>query len=135
MLTIWIYSLTYHGLDICHQMIKTGPDNTDQLATSIDCHRVRPLVVVPIPLLHASLHLSCVVGSQGQVLETTTSGHGTRGDEVIEGETVEGPKCTPQTLHGLIDCLSQWIDSIGIVTGGLSVLDIVSHLELLEALR
>ena len=64
-----------------------------------------------------------------------TSGHGTRGDKIIEGKTVEGLKCTPQTLHGLIDCLSLWVGPVQIITGSLGILDVVTCLEMLEALH
>ena len=114
-------------------MIKAGPNNTDQLTTSIDRPQVRPLVVAPIPLLRASLHLSRIVGSQGQALETTTSGHRPGRNEVIEGETVKGSEHTPQTLHSLEDRLGRQISPVRIVTGGPSILDIVMRLEALEA--
>ena len=116
-------------------MIKPGPDDTDQLTTSVDCPQVWPLIVTPVPLLRASLHLSRVVGSQGQTLKTMTCGHRPRGNEVVEGETVKGTECAPRTLHCLINCLSQRICPVGIVTGGLGVLNVVPHLEMLKALR
>ena len=130
-----IYSSTYNGLDIRHQMIKAGSDYTDQLTTRINCRRVWPLIIAPVPLLCALLHLSCVVGSQRQTLEMTTSGHGTRGNKVVQGETIERTKGTPRTLHSLIDCLGGWITPIGIVTGGPGILDVVPCLETLKALR
>ena len=54
-----IHSSTYHGLDICHRMVQTSTNNPHQLMTCIDCCGVWPLVVMPIPLLCALLHLSC----------------------------------------------------------------------------
>ena len=116
-------------------MIKAGPNNTDQLTTSIDHPQVWPLIVTPIPLLRALLHLSHIVRSQGQALETTTSGHGTRRNEVVEGETIKGSEHTPWTLHSLVDHLSRQIGPGRIVTGNPGVLDIVPRLESLEALR
>ena len=85
--------------------------------TCIDCCGVQPLVVMPIPLLCALLHLSCVVGSQGQVLQMMTSGHRIRRDEVIKGQSIQGTERTPRTLYGLIDRLGQRIGRIWIVTG------------------
>ena len=115
-------------------MIKTGPDDTDQLTTSVDCPRVWPLVVAPVPLLHALLHLSHVVGRQEQTLETTMSGHGTRRDEVVQQQRIQGAEHTPQTLNGLVDRLGRRIGHVGIVMSSLSVLDVVSRLELFEAI-
>ena len=115
-------------------MVNNGPNNTNQLLTSVDHPQVRPLVVASIPLLHASLHLSHVVGSQGQTLKMTMSGYGTSRDEVVQGKSVEGTESTPRTLHGLIDRFSQGINPVWIIMGGLSILDIVTHLEVFEAL-
>ena len=131
----WIHSSTYHRLNICHWMIKAGPDDTDQLLTSVDHSGVWPLVVMSVPLLHASLHLSHVVGSHGQTLKTTTSGHRTRRDEVVQGQIIKGTEHTPWTLHGLIDHLSQRIGTIWIIMGSPSILDVVAALEPLEALH
>ena len=127
--------MTYHGLDICHRMVQTHTNNPNQLVTSIDCCGIRPLVVAPVPLLRASLHLSCIVGSQGQMLKTTTSGHGTRRNEVVERKPIKGPKRIPRTLYSLVNRLSQRIGSIRIIMGGPSILDIVSCLELFETLH
>ena len=69
------------------------------------------------------------------MLHSTTSGHGTRSDEVVKGETVEGSEHTPRTLNSLLNCLGQQIGPIWIITGGLSVLDVVVTLESLEALH
>ena len=102
--------------------------------TRINCPGVWPLVVTPVPLLCASLHLSHVVGSQRQTLEMTTSGHGPRGDEVVQWQTIKGTESTPWTLDSLVYHLGQQIGPIRIVTGGLSILDIVATLESLEAL-
>ena len=115
-------------------MIKAGSDDADQLTTNVDCCQVQPLVVALVPLLSASFHLSCIVGSQGQVLQTTMSGHQSGGDEVVKGQTVKGSESTPQTLHSLVNSFSQWVDPLRIVMSGLSILDIVSCLESLEAL-
>ena len=131
----WIYSLTDHRLYICHQMIKAGPDNTNQLTTNVDHRGVWPLVVMPVPLLCALFHLSCIVGRQGQTLQPMMSGHRTRRNEVVQGQTIKGTEHTPQTLDSLVDCLSQQIIPIGIIAGGPGVLDVVPHLETLEALH
>ena len=82
----------------------------------------------------ALLHLCHVVGSQGQTLETTTSGHRPRGNEVVQRQTIEGTECTPQTFDSLIHRLSRRIDPPRIVAGNSSILDIVATLESLEAL-
>ena len=115
-------------------MIKTGPDDTDQLMTSVDRLQIWPLVITPVLLLRASLHLSRVIGCQGQMLETTTSGHGTGGNEVVQEESIKGMESAPWTLNGLVDCLSRRINRIWIVTSSSGVLDILLPLELLEAL-
>ena len=116
-------------------MIKTGPNDTDQLSTSVDRPRVWPLVVASVPLLRASLHLSRVIGSQGQTLQTTMSGHRPRGDEVIQRQAIEGTEHTPQTLDSLVDCLGRRIGPVWIVTSRPSVLDVVTILETLETFR
>ena len=87
-------------------MVQTSTHDPDQLTTRIDRLGVWPLVIAPIPLLCTLLHLSHIVRSQGQALETTTSGHGTRRNEVVEGETIKGSEHTPWTLHSLVDHLS-----------------------------
>ena len=69
------------------------------------------------------------------MLEMTMSGHRTRRDKVIEGKTIKGPESAPQTLHSLIDCLSQWISPVGIVMGGPGILDVEPCLELFKALH
>ena len=115
-------------------MIKASPDNTDQLTTHVNHPRVWPLVITPAPLLHASLHLSHVVGSQRQALETTTSGHRTRRDEVVQQQGIQGTERTPWTLHSLVDDFGQQIGWVGIVASGPGILDVVPSLELLEAL-
>ena len=50
-----------------------------------------PLVVAPIPLLCAAFHLCSIVGHQGQALGMMASHNGSRSDETLEGESVEGP--------------------------------------------
>ena len=126
--------MTYHGLDICHRMVQTGTNNPHKLTTRIDGCRVWPLVIAPIPLLCASLHLSHIIGSQGQALETTMHSHQSRGNKVIEGKTIKGMESTPWTLNSLIDHLSQRVGPVQIITSGSGILDVVPHLELLEAL-
>ena len=116
-------------------MIKTSPNDTNQLSTSVDHPQVWPLVVTPVPLLCALLHLSHVVGSQRQVLETTTSGHRTRRNKVVQQQGVKGTECIPRTLYSLIYGLGRRIDRIGIIAGGPGVLDVEPRLELPEALR
>ena len=53
-----IHSSTYHGLDVCHRMVQPGTNDPHQLTTRIDRLGVWPLVIAPVPLLRASLHLS-----------------------------------------------------------------------------
>ena len=113
----------------------TGTYDPDQLTTRIDRPRVRPLVVTPVPLLRASFHLSCVIGSQRQTLQTTTSGHRPRGNEVVQGQTIEGTEHTPWTLDSLVDHFSRRIGPVQIITGGPNILDIVPCLELFETFR
>ena len=102
--------------------------------TRIDGLGIRPLVVAPIPFLCATFHLCHVIGSQGQALETTTSSHGTGGNEVVKGETIKGTKCTPQTFDSLEDRLGRRISPARIVVGDSRILDIVATLESLEGL-
>ena len=116
-------------------MIKASSDNTDQLTTCVDRPRVWPLVIVPIPLLCTAFHLCHVVGSQGQMLKTTTSGHGTQRDEIVKGETIEGSESTPRTLDSLEDGFSRQIGPPRIIASNTGVLDIIATLESLEALR
>ena len=115
-------------------MVQTSTNDPHQLTTCLDRHRVWPLVIMPVPLLCASFHLSRIVGRQGQTLETTTSSHRPRGDEVIQGQTIKGTERTPQTLNSLVYCLGQRIGPIWIITGGPGILDVVVTLESLEAL-
>ena len=79
-----IYSSTDHCLNIRHRMIQTGPDDTDQLLTSVNHSQVWPLAIAPVPLLHASLHLSRIVGCQRQTLETMMSRHRARRNKVVQ---------------------------------------------------
>ena len=115
-------------------MVQSSTNDPHQLTTRIDRLGVWPLVVMPVPLLRASFHLSRVVGSQGQMLETTTSSHRPRRDEVVQGQPVEGTERTPRTLDSLVYCLSRWIGPPRIIAGTSSVLDVVAALEPLEAL-
>ena len=114
-------------------MVQTSTNDSHQLTTRIDRLRIWPLVVAPVPLLHASFHLSHVIGSQGQTLKTTTSGHGTRGDKVVQGQTIEGSECTHWTLDSLVHRLGQRIGPPRIVAGSSSILDIIAALEPLKA--
>ena len=116
-------------------MVQTHTNDPHQLMTCIDHLQVRPLVVAPIPLLHATFHLQCVVGSQGQALETMMSGHRTRRDKVVQRQAIEGTERTPQTLDSLVHCLCQRISPARIVVGNSSVLDVVVTLELLETFQ
>ena len=50
-------------------------------------------------------------------------------------ERIKGLERTPRTFNSLINCPRRWINPVGIVASGPSVLDIVLHLELFEALR
>ena len=116
-------------------MIKAGPDDTNQLTTSVNRPRVWPLVVVPVPLLRASFHLSRIVGSQGQTLEMMTSSHRPRRDNVVQRQAIEGTERAPRTLNSLVNRLSRQIVPIRIVASSPSILDVVATLESLEALR
>ena len=116
-------------------MVDPCPNDSDQLSTNIDHLEVQPLIVMSVPLLCALFHLSRIVGRQGQMLESTTSGHRTSRNEVIKRERIKGLERTPWTFNGLINRPCRRINPIGIVTSGPSVLDIVPHLELFEALR
>ena len=62
---------TYCHLDIGHGMIQTGPHDADQLSTEVNGFYPRPLVVTAIPFLGALLHLGGIVGSEGEMFETT----------------------------------------------------------------
>ena len=115
-------------------MVQSRTNNPDQLTTRVDRLRVRPLVVAPVPLLRALFHLRRVVGSQGQMLETTMSSHRPRRDEVVQRQTVEGTERTPRTLDSLVHRLGRRIGPIWIIAGRAGILDIVAALELLEAL-
>ena len=76
-----------------------------------------------------------IVGRQGQMLEAATSCDRARGDEVVKGKGIKRLKCAPWPLHSLINGFSQRIGRVGIVAGGMSVLDVVLCLELLETLH
>ena len=115
-------------------MVQPSTHDPHQLTTRINRLRVWPLVITPVPLLRASFHLSRIVGRQGQMLETTTSSHRPRGDEVIQGQTIKGTERTPRTLDSLENRLSRQIDPPRIVTGNSGVLDVVATLESLKAL-
>ena len=62
------------------------------------------------------------------------SGHGTRGNEVVQQQRIKRAEHTPQTFDSLIDCFSRRIGRVGIIASSPSILDIESHLELLETL-
>ena len=116
-------------------MVQTGTYDPHQLTTSVDHLRIRPLVIASVPLLRALFHLSHVVGCQGQMLKTTTSGHRPRGDEVVQQQTIEGTERTPRTLDSLVHRFGRRIGPPRIVAGTTSVLDIVATFESLEALH
>ena len=69
------------------------------------------------------------------MLEATTSGDGTRRDKVIQRQGVEGPESGARTLDGLVDNFGGRIGAVWIVASDPRILDVVLHLELLEALR
>ena len=115
-------------------MVDSCPHNPDQLTGDIDCLQAGTLVVPPVPLLRAAFHLHRVVRCQGQLLEATTSSDRPRGNEIVQGQRVEGSESAARTLDGLVDDFGGRIYPIRIVTGGLSILDIVLRLELLETL-
>ena len=83
---------TYGHLYIGHGMVYCSPHHSDQLLTGVDDIRTWSLVVTLIPLLHGSLHLCCVVRSQGQALEMMMSGNGPGLDKVLERKTVKSPE-------------------------------------------
>ena len=116
-------------------MVQTSTNDPHQLTTRIDRLGVWPLVIAPIPLLRTSLHLSHIVRSQGQALETMMSGHRPGGDKVVQRQTIKGTERTPRTLDSLIDCLGRRISPPRIIAGATGVLDVVVALEPLEALR
>ena len=93
------------------------------------------LVVVPIPLLCAAFHLCSIVGCQGQVLGMTASRTGSRSDEILEGESVEGPLGTPTRLDGVVDIFRRQVSTIRIVPSAASVLLVEDGLVLFEALH
>ena len=115
-------------------MIQTSPDDTDQLSAGVDCPQLRPLVVTSVPFLCAVFHLCSIIGSQGQMLQMTTSCHGASRNKVVQGKRVERPESTPWTLHCLIDRFGQRVQTIGFVASSPHVLDVVLRLELLKAL-
>ena len=82
----WYQYYTYHHLNISHGMVKTSPNNTDQLPTEADGFRPCPLVIPAIPFLGTPLHLGGVIGSKGDTLETMTCGNQSRRHEILEGE-------------------------------------------------
>ena len=86
-------------------MVQTGTNDSDQLTARVDHQRVRPLIITPVLLLRVSLHLSRVVGSQGQTLKTTMSGHRPRGDEIVQRQAIKGTEHTPWTLDSLVNRL------------------------------
>ena len=74
---------TYHHLNIGHGVVQTCTDNTNQLSTGVDDLQTSPLVVMFVPFLGALLHLSSVIRSKGEMLETTTSGNSPHLNEVL----------------------------------------------------
>ena len=69
------------------------------------------------------------------MLETTVSSHRPTGDEVVQGQPVEGPLQTPWTLHSLEDVFGCRITPTWIVASTSRVLDVVGGFEPLEALH
>ena len=116
-------------------MVQTGTNNPHQLTTRINRQRIQPLVVASVPLLRATFHLHRIVGSQGQVLETTTSSHRPRGDEVVQGQPIEGLLRATRSLRSLVDVFGCWISPARIIVSNPRVLDVVGGFEPLEALR
>ena len=115
-------------------MVDPCTNDSDQLMADVDHLQICALVVMPIPLLRTTFHLRSIVRGQGQMLETTTSRNGARRDEVIQRQQVEGPESATRTLDSLVDNFGGGIKAVGIVASGPRVLDVVPHLELLEAL-
>ena len=69
------------------------------------------------------------------MLETTASGHGPTGDEVVQQQPVEGLLRTPRPLCSLVNAFSCWIGPMRIIVSTSHVLDIVGGFEPLEALH
>ena len=94
-----------------------------------------PLLIAPVPLLHTAFHLCCIIRSQEQTLKATTGSHRSTGDEVIQGQPIEGPLRTTRTLCSLEDIFSHWVGPLRIIASTLGVLDIVGGFEPLKALH
>ena len=130
-----IYSLTYHQLYIRHRMVQPSTNNTHQLSTGVNRCRPWPLVITLVPFLRTVFHLCHIIGSQGQTLKTVMSSHGPRGDEVVQGQPVEGLLRATRALCSLVNLFSHWIGPTRIVASNPHVLDVVGSFEPLEALR
>ena len=63
------------------------------------------------------------------------SGDGTRGDEIVQRQGVEGTESTTRTFYCLVDGFGQRVYAVGIVASGSRVLDVVPCLETLEPIR
>ena len=116
-------------------MVKTDTDDTDELTTCINHLCPCSLVVVHVPLLCTVFHLCVVVGSQGQMLQMTTSHNWTQHQEVLEGQLFEGSFGASGILDLIVDSLWDQIGGVWIVMCGASILLVVQGLELLEALH
>ena len=88
-----------------------------------------------VPFLCAASHLRSITGHQRQALETMTSSNQSGGDEVLKGETVEGPLRTSTRLDGIVDIFHRQVGTMRIVTGTVSCLLVEDSLVLFEALR
>ena len=69
------------------------------------------------------------------MLETTMSGHRSRGNEVVQRQTIEETERTPRTLNSLVNRLGRRIGPSRIVMSTTGVLDVVVAFEPLKALR
>ena len=60
------------------------------------------------------------------------SGHRTRGNKVVERQTVESAEHTPWTFCSLVDGFGQQICPLQIIASSLGVLDIIMGFEMFE---
>ena len=60
------------------------------------------------------------------------SSNGTRGDEVVQRQRVEGPESATRTLDGLVDDFGRGVNTVWIIASGPRVLDVIPSLETFE---
>ena len=120
-------------LHIHHGVVQPCPHHSDQLMTGVDNFWPRPLVVMPVPLLHAAFHLRHIVRHQGQMLETMTSSDQSQSDEILERECVEGPLQTTRTLDSVVYIFCHWVGPPWIIMGSPGILLVENGLVPFEA--